>query len=102
MKRREFVKGAAMVPMIPATGALLFTPGCSESTPPDKAAKAADKASSGGGSGGGKLPDFADKMLTSDMEGLGPDGKPTGIKATFTGASQANAICLIPSGVKAH
>jgi predicted aconitase len=30
-------------------------------------------------------------MLTSDMQGLGPDGKPTGQKATFTGASKANA-----------
>ncbi len=24
------------------------------------------------------------------MQGLGPDGKPTGQKATFTGASKAN------------
>jgi predicted aconitase len=30
-------------------------------------------------------------MLTSDMQGLGPDGKPTGQTATFTGASKANA-----------
>jgi predicted aconitase len=30
-------------------------------------------------------------MLTSDMEGLGPDGKPTGQKMTFTGASKADA-----------
>jgi hypothetical protein len=38
-----------------------------------------------------KLPDYADKMVHSDMDGLGPDGKPTGQKATYTGASKANA-----------
>jgi predicted aconitase len=92
MKRREFVKGAAMVPLIPASGALLITPGCSDSTSPDKAAKVADKTSSGGSSGSGKVPDFAGSMLDSDMQGLGPDGKPTGMKATFTGASKANAV----------
>ena len=42
-------------------------------------------------SGNGQVPDFAGNMLTSDMVGLGPDGKPTGQKATFTGASMANA-----------
>ena len=30
-------------------------------------------------------------MLTTDMQGLGPDGKATGQKATFTGASMADA-----------
>ncbi len=30
-------------------------------------------------------------MLDSDMQGLGPDGKATGQRATFTGASKANA-----------
>lgn len=40
----------------------------------------------------GKVPDYAKHMLHSDMEGLGPDGKPTGQKATFTGASQANVV----------
>jgi predicted aconitase len=30
-------------------------------------------------------------MVHSDMDGLGPDGKPTGQKATYTGASKANA-----------
>jgi hypothetical protein len=38
-----------------------------------------------------KVPDFAGHMLESDMQGLGPDGKPTGQTATFTGASKANA-----------
>ena len=38
-----------------------------------------------------KVPEFAGHMLDSDMQGLGSDGKPTGQKATFTGASMANA-----------
>jgi hypothetical protein len=46
----------------------------------------------GGGSGAGSAPEFARHMLDSDMLGLGPDGKPTGQKATFTGASKADAI----------
>lgn len=37
------------------------------------------------------IPDYAQHMLTSDMDGLGPDGKPTGQKATFTGASKADS-----------
>jgi predicted aconitase len=68
-----------------------MTPGTAEAATPDKAAKAVDRTAPVGTSGDGKVPDFADKMLTSDMVGLGPDGKPTGIKATFTGASKANA-----------
>ena len=84
MKRREFVKGATLVPLVPAAGALLSMPVIADAATADKAAK-------GTGSAGGTVPDYADKMLTSDMDGLGPDGKPTGIKATFTGASMANA-----------
>ncbi|MEE9360030.1 MAG: hypothetical protein V3U85_06065, partial [Hyphomicrobium sp.] len=38
-----------------------------------------------------KVPGFAEHFLTTDMEGLGPDGKPTGQKMTFTGASKADA-----------
>jgi predicted aconitase len=37
------------------------------------------------------VPKWAGQRLDSDMQGLGPDGKPTGQKATFTGASKANA-----------
>jgi predicted aconitase len=67
---------------------------------PAQAEKTAAPASSGtpgagasgsGASGTGKLPEYAKEMRTSDMVGLGPDGKPTGQKATFTGASKANA-----------
>ena len=36
----------------------------------------------------GKVPDFASGMMDSDMSGLGPGGKPTGQRATFTGASK--------------
>jgi predicted aconitase len=56
-----------------------------------RAEKAAAPASSGP-SGSGKVPDYAKHMLHSDMNGLGPDGKPTGQKATYTGASKANAV----------
>ncbi len=38
-----------------------------------------------------KVPDYAKHMRYSDMVGTGPDGKPTGQRATFTGASQADA-----------
>ena len=62
---------------------------------PAQAEKSAAPASSGtpgtAGSGTGKLPEYAKEMRTSDMVGLGPDGKPTGQKATYTGASKANA-----------
>jgi len=62
---------------------------------PAQAEKSAAPASSGapgtGASGTGKLPDYAkDMLLHSDMQGLGPNGKPTGQKATYTGASKAN------------
>ena len=53
-------------------------------------AKAAEKAASGS-SGSGKVPEFAEHILTTDMDGLGPDGKPNGQTATFSGASRANA-----------
>jgi len=56
------------------------------STPAGKAAKQASTAGQKRG-----VPDFAKNILTSDMNGLGPDGKPTGQRATFTGASKANA-----------
>jgi hypothetical protein len=62
---------------------------------PAQAEKAAAPASSGasgtGASASGKAPDWAKNILYSDMCGIGPDGKPTGQKATFTGASKANA-----------
>ena len=47
-------------------------------------AKAAEMAKSA-------VPKWAGHRLDSDMQGLGPDGKATGQKATFTGTSMANA-----------
>ena len=70
MKRRDFVKGVAL---LPATGALLST----TSLVPGAAVSAAQAQTSSGVASGGpaKVPDFAEYLLTSDMEGLGPDGK---------------------------
>ena len=82
MKRRDFFKVTALVP---ATGALLSVPRITD------AATASAPATQGGGSAGGPVPDFAEHMLTTDMNGIGPDGKPTGQTATFTGASKAGA-----------
>ena len=87
MKRREFCKGIALVP---ASGALLSVPHLADAASTGEAAVAgsslAEKAA-----GSKTVPDFAEHMLTSDMSGIGPDGKPTGQTATFTGASKAGA-----------
>ena len=40
---------------------------------------------------GGEVPGFAKHLVTSDMNGTGPDGKHNGQTATFTGASKAGA-----------
>jgi predicted aconitase len=75
--------------MVPAAGAIIARSGPAESaSPAEPAAKRAGTPSAGAS---GKVPDFAPDMLDSDMNGLGPDGKPTGQKMTFTGASKANA-----------
>ena len=81
---------------MPASGALLSIPRLVDAASPAEAAptgsaqagKAAAPAA-GGGSGSGTFPDFAKDFLTSDMNGIGSDGKPTGQTMTFTGASQA-------------
>jgi len=87
MKRREFCKGIVLAP---ASGALLSIPLIADAETASKAA-AAESIQAGKAAGPTSLPGYAENFLTSDMEGLGPDGKPTGIKATFTGASKANA-----------
>ncbi len=91
MKRREFLKGAVLLPV---SGALLPKGRLAEAATAGaetQGGKAATPASSGA-SGARKLPGYAGKMLQhSDMNGLGPDGKPTGQRATYTGASKANA-----------
>ena len=81
MNRRQFIKRSTM-----ACAAVALLPGHL----PAQAKKTAAPASSGA-SGTGKLPGYAGKMLDSDMNGIGPDGKPTGQRATYTGASMANA-----------
>jgi hypothetical protein len=85
MKRRTFLKGAATIPV---AGALLS----SSSVLSAKAATAKAGKAASGASGTGKVPEFAEHFLTSDMNGLGPDGKPTGQKATFSGVSKADAM----------
>ncbi len=94
MKRRNFVKG---IPLVAAVPAALVTPRCKPSDTTSSAGKNATAKSSASFTSAAKagsskeVPEFAGKMLDSDMQGLGPDGKPTGQKATFTGASMANA-----------
>jgi predicted aconitase len=84
MKRRDFCKGVAL---LPASGALLTFPGCADAGTSGSTSTQTSSAASGSG----QTPDWAKHRLDSDMQGLGPDGKPTGQKATFTGASKANA-----------
>ena len=85
MKRRTFIKSVACGAFVLAEGSLLKPIKVS-------AAQKSSGASGTGASGTGKLPDYAkDMLLHSDMQGLGPDGKPTDQKATYTGASKANA-----------
>ena len=91
MKRRDIIK---LIAVAPASGAVLSacareqaaSPAAPASSVP--AGKSAGKASVGG-SGTGEVPHYAKDFLTSDMNGLGPDGKPTGQTMTFTGASRA-------------
>ena len=82
MNRRQFIKRSAL-----ACAAVTLLPGQLPAQAAEKAAKPASSAASGTG----KVPDYAKDMLHSDMDGIGPDGKPTGQKATYTGASKANA-----------
>ena len=87
MERRSFLK------VLPAAAAL---PIIGQNAIDTTAQIANAQGASGGQPSGGsqedkKTPDWSKDVLTSDMQGLGPDGKPTGQKATFTGASKANA-----------
>jgi predicted aconitase len=74
-----------------ASGGATLLPGRLHAQTKKPAVLASSGASGTGASGTGKLPDYAKDMLHSDMDGIGPDGKPTGQKATYTGASKANA-----------
>ena len=86
MKRREFVKTIPLTALLPAgLSSVQIGSAQAADAPAKKAAEGAAKA------GAKKLPDYAKNFLTSDMLGLGPDGKPTGQKSTHTGASKADA-----------
>ena len=86
MERRNFFKLLSM-----AWGAVILLPGRLLAQTEKAAAPASSGAPGTGADGTVKLPEYAKEMRDSDMLGLGPDGKPTGQKATFTGASKANA-----------
>jgi hypothetical protein len=91
MKRREFVKTIPLTALLP-TGLAALTgnaQAANTETGNTSAGNTGGQASSGA-SGTGAVPEYAADILTSDMNGLGPDGKPTGQTATFTGASKAN------------
>ncbi len=86
MKRRDFVKAipaTAVLPAVLTTGAGMPKTAAAQTATTESAVTRAAKSLN--------LPDYAGKILHSDMDGLGPDGKPTGQKATFTGASKADA-----------
>lgn len=82
MKRRDFMKTAAVVPAAAAFGG------------GGVVATQASAQSSGAGavtSSGADPTSVGQAMITTDMNGLGPDGKPTGKPATFSGASKEGA-----------
>ena len=81
MDRRKFIKMSSS-----ACGALVLS-----QSPLLKQIGVAEAKESKGASGTGAVPKWAGHRMDSDMQGLGPDGKATGQKATFTGASKANA-----------
>jgi predicted aconitase len=83
MERREFLK---IVPAAALGAAGLVATRSDAKGASTPAGKAAQQASTAGQKRG--VPDYAKDFLTSDMNGLGPDGKPTGQTMTFTGASQ--------------
>ena len=86
MDRRQFLKRSTM-----AAAAVALLPAHLPAQTETPTAPASSGTPTPGASGTGKLPDYAGKMLHSDMGGIGPDSKPTGQKATYTGASKANA-----------
>jgi predicted aconitase len=102
MKRRDFVKGVAAVP---AAGALLSSSSLlSAEAGNPRAAKAAGQATSGASKSGasktGTLPGYAGQFMSSDMYGLGPDGKPDpNYRATGMGSSRAHTK---PDPAKPH
>jgi predicted aconitase len=89
MDRRDFIKALPIVSVAPAAFAAEEA-SAGDPTAADAQATTKGPSTTASKSKERKLPGFAGKMLESDMQGLGPDGKPTGQQATFTGASKAN------------
>ena len=82
MNRRQFIKRSTM-----ACAAVTLLPGHL----PPQAEKAAAPVYSVASGSGGKAPDWTKNLRESDIDGLGPGGKPDpNIKDTRTGASRAN------------
>ncbi len=97
MKRRDVLKGAAAVPL---SGALLATSPFALKANFAQAKSAAPKPASGA-SGTGKVPAWVKSMLESDMDGIGPDGKPDpNYNATGTGHAPRNVDPAKPHQMK--
>ena len=78
MDRRDFVK---LVPLsVLGAGVAAQTANAQGASAP--AAKVPKPPTSGGSLEDKKAPDWSKDFLTSDMQGLGPDGKPTGQKSS--------------------
>jgi hypothetical protein len=91
MKRRAFVQAIPLTALLPTgLSALTGSAEAASSETSNSGAQASGQPSSGS-PGTGTLPDYAKNFLTSDMDGVGPDGKPTGQKSTHTGASKGDA-----------
>lgn len=95
MKRREFLKTAAAVPVagVIAPAVLAKDAEAAETAKEIRVAQASGTSPAAKSAAGGAdtLPDWAQYFRTSDMNGTGPDGKPTGQTATFHGASKADS-----------
>ncbi|NOR49456.1 MAG: twin-arginine translocation signal domain-containing protein, partial [Desulfuromonadales bacterium] len=75
MDRRKFIKTSAA-----ACATVALMPKLLPAQTDKAAAPASAGAAKAKGVKGGPVPEFAKNMLHSDMNGLGPDGKPTGQK----------------------
>jgi len=86
MNRRPFIKRSTM-----ASAVVALLPGHLPAQAEENTAPASSGAARTRAPGKAKVPDYAEHMRHSDMVGTGPDGKPTGQRSTFTGASKADA-----------
>ena len=90
MKRRDFMKSAAVLPASVAVGGGAAAVGGSVVAPTSAQAQTAGSAARAAGRSSDPTA-VGEAMITTDMNGLGPDGKPTGKAATFSGASKEGA-----------